>query len=72
MSEHITTDLVEDVARHGFAEAMADLDGTPSALTFDEMEKADQFRAKEAALTMLQLVTPVLLQRGWIPPIQSA
>lgn len=69
MSDLITSELVDAVARYAVDAAMLEFGDNVPPFAFDGMEHEDQADAREAAQMMLQLVVPVLLSHQWRPPM---
>lgn len=67
MSEHITTELVDAVARHAYVEAGRHFGRDASDFDAEGPERQQEMR--EGAKTMLELVVPVLIEDGWQPPL---
>lgn len=75
MSQHITEQLVEQVARaaHERQIEAVKASGTyapPELLRpWDDLPVMEKFHRREYAMRDLQTIVPVLLAAGWLPPV---
>ena len=61
MSEHITTELVEGIAKHSVEHAEH---GCP----WDVVDPLVQYGIRERVLEFMRHAVPVMLEQGWQPP----
>jgi len=76
MSNHITTELVEKIARarvNKHAEHFNSMPETDRALkTWEEQDKLTQHGVRETVLNQLNELTPHLIAAGWNPPSETS
>lgn len=77
MNNHITTELVEAVARAAHekqVQSTLKLDGAhgiPANLlvSWDELSGRDQYERRQYAFKAFELIIPAMLAAGWKPPV---
>lgn len=70
MIEHITTELVEQIARDRY-ESARELADEPYP-TWVEAHPLEKHAMREAVVGNLRYVIPALVGAGWVPPVGGA